>query len=132
MQIAAIPYCGPAPVPAELAARWNFDPALLLVLIAAFVVCRAHSARLAPLTLASATVLVVFVSPLCALASALFSARVAHHVLLTALGAPLIAAAWPRAAGRLVPWTLGHAAIFWAWHAPPAYAFALAATRATG
>ncbi|HUH76409.1 MAG TPA: cytochrome c oxidase assembly protein [Devosia sp.] len=77
---------------------------------------------------------VLFISPFCALTSALFSARVGHHLLLTALAAPLIAAALMRArrghgaggaAGNLGAWTAGHAVIFWAWHAPAAYTFAL-------
>ena len=44
---------------------------------------------------AVALMVVVFVSPLCALSSALFSARVLHHVLLIAVVAPLLALAFP-------------------------------------
>src|SRR3546814_8755034 len=71
----------------------------------------------------------LFISPFCALTSALFSARVVHHVLLTACAAPLLAAAIDagryRLPGGLAAWTALHALIFWLWHAPPAYAWAL-------
>ena len=123
---AAIPYCGAPPVPADLLARWNFDVLLILFLAMAFLLFRRLGARLVPLAASATVLLVLFVSPLCALSSALFSARVAHHVLLTAAAAPLLALALPRGGGgHLAAWTLGHAAIFWAWHAPAAYAFAL-------
>jgi cytochrome c oxidase assembly factor CtaG len=42
---------------------------------------------------------VAFVSPLCALSSALFAARTVHHVLLAAAAAPLLAWALPPATG---------------------------------
>ena len=45
---------------------------------------------------------VAFISPPCALSSALFSARVVHHALLVAVAAPLLARAWPaRRAGTV-------------------------------
>ncbi|MBI1682916.1 cytochrome c oxidase assembly protein [Caulobacter hibisci] len=68
-----------------------------------------------------------FVSPLCALSSALFCARTLHHVLLTSLAAPVLAWALPRAeaAKGLGATTLAFAAVFWIWHAPAAYGAAL-------
>ena len=72
--------------------------------------------------------LVLFVSPFCALTSALFSARVTHHVLLTAVAAPLIVAALPKIGkmpGSLAGWTAIQALIFWAWHSPGLYAWGL-------
>lgn len=93
----SIPYCGMAPVPAELLQRWNFDPALLITLSAltAFgLLARISVNRLS--YMAGMIVLVVcFVSPLCALSSALFSARSAHHLLIVCLAAPLLAQALP-------------------------------------
>ena len=70
----------------------------------------------------------VFVSPLCALASALFSARVLHHVLLVAAVAPLLALAFPlRRVGSppLAMLVAAHAIILWLWHAPAIYDWGL-------
>jgi len=72
---------------------------------------------------------VLFVSPLCALGSALFSVRVVHHLILTTLLAPLIVAGLSlhrrRVPGSLAVLTAIQALTFWAWHAPPLYAAAL-------
>lgn len=127
------PYCGAAPLPTELMGRWNLDPWLLSVL-AVFALAYAIGSRDFPterrlhFAAAGTLLLVIFVSPLCALASALFSVRVAHHVLLSAVVAPLLVIALPRAQpGRsnLTLWTGVQAITFWVWHAPPAYAAAL-------
>jgi putative membrane protein len=75
---------------------------------------------------ATAVLIVIFVSPLCAVSSALFSARTVHHVLLVAVAAPLFA--WTlsiRRARSLTLATAVQALIFWAWHAPTAYEAAL-------
>lgn len=128
------PYCGAGPDPAELWSRWNADPALLAALGAAAVaagVLFRRDAAFRPLPAVGATValLISFVSPLCALSSALFSARVAHHVLLVAVAAPLLVWAVPRSRllpGGAVAWTAAHVAALWAWHAPALYAAALA------
>lgn len=125
-----LPYCGAAPEPAELWARWNLDPALLLVLalgVAAFVRWSgADAARRRWFAAAVALIALLFVSPFCALSSALFAARVTHHVLLTALLAPLLVAAWPaRIGGGVALWAGLHAVVFWGWHAPPVYGWAL-------
>lgn len=115
-------YCGPAPEPAEILLRWNFDPVLLLVLA-----LLAHFAGRQRWGMSSVGVLVVaFVSPLCALSSALFSARVVHHVLLVAVAAPLLARAYPsRSAGNLMlPFAVSTLTL-WGWHLPAAYDLAL-------
>lgn len=126
-----IPYCGAAPVPAELAARWNLDP-LLIACLAAMTLAwwrwgtaRAHQRRM--MLGAAALLAILFISPFCALTSALFSARAVHHIALTALAAPLLALALPvrRVPGGWGLWTGIHAATFWLWHAPPAYEAAL-------
>jgi putative membrane protein len=127
------PYCGPAPLPANLWSTWNLDPVLLVLLAGLGLVVWTRPAiprnqRLVQ----SAGVLVLaiaFVSPLCALSTALFLARILHHLLLVAAAAPLLvgllparlraAGAWPTAAFVV------HMAVLWAWHAPGPYGWAL-------
>ncbi len=124
-----VPYCGTAPTPAEWLGRWNLDPVLLAALALAGLPALRHAPaeRRLPLAAAFGLAVLLFVSPFCALSSALFSARVTHHVLLTAVLAPLIALALPRLRwpGGLAAWTGGHAILFWLWHAPGPYAAAL-------
>lgn len=128
----ATPYCGEAPSPAELLSRWNFDPFLLSALAAAtlaYVVYRrcggVASDRLAGVGLLALAA--AFVSPLCALSSGLFAARVAHHAALVALAAPCLAFALPRRrrTAPLAAATFVQAAVLWLWHAPRAYDWAL-------
>ncbi|MGR3435920.1 MAG: cytochrome c oxidase assembly protein [Shimia sp.] len=122
-----VPFCGLPPAPDGLLARWTFDPVLLagltVVLGAMIVGGRADRRAVAGWGLAA----ILFVSPLCALSIALFSARVAQHVLLILAAAPLLATAWPR---RLVPppaFAGGlFAVLFWVWHLPMPYAATLA------
>ena len=141
MQPTWTPYCGAAPSPDDWLGRWNVDPVVLLVGAAlAWGIWRLRADPASrPGAAAAALVLyvVLFVSPFCALTSALFSARVAHHVILTAAIAPLLVAAVPahalhslltgplRIRGSLAMWTAAQAIVFWAWHAPPLYAVAL-------
>ena len=129
-----IAYCGPAAVPEDFWMRWNGDPLLLAALAAlAFAVGRGHSSDARAGWGAIALLFVVFVSPLCALASALFSARVLHHVLLIAAVAPLLAVAFPlRRAGSppLAALVGANAIILWLWHAPGLYAWGLASVPA--
>lgn len=134
-QLLWTPYCGAAPVPGELLARWNLDPLLLLLALATTAFAwhsafgAAHPDRRAYFASGFALLVLLFVSPFCALTSALFSARVAHHVLLTAVVAPLLVLSLPRerlrVPGSLAAWTAAHTLLFWAWHAPGLYAFAL-------
>ena len=90
------PYCGPAPSPANLLADWNFDVivGLLGVLaVAMFVVLhRQEGFKPGRYAGAIAVFVIAFASPLCALSSALFSARVVHHLLLVLVAAPLLVA----------------------------------------
>jgi putative membrane protein len=126
-----IPYCGVAPNPGEWLVRWNLDPVLLIALGAAALLGRAAN-NPARFWTAWGTLLLLFVSPLCALSSALFSVRVAHHALLVAAVAPLLAGAFalPRPRGGISAWTAAHIVILWMWHAPPLYAWALASDTA--
>lgn len=122
------PYCGPAPDPAEALSRWNGDPVLWVVVTAAtvagLVLLRGpERGRYA----AAMTALVIgFISPLCALSSALFTARTLHHLLLVLAAAPLLALCLPAMRKpRLAAATAAQAVVFWAWHAPGLYAQAL-------
>lgn len=122
------PYCGPAPDPAEALGRWNADPVLLSVLAAATVAGMLLMRRKDRgwFTAAMAVLAVGFVSPLCAVSSALFTARTLHHLLLVLAAAPLLALCLPRLERpRLAAATAVQAAVFWAWHAPGLYAQAL-------
>ena len=145
--LALISYCGPAPVPADLFARWNFDPWLLAALAVAALGWHLSAgrqrislqdiaqstARSRALMAAMAVLAVAFVSPLCAATVALFSARAVHHVLLVAVAAPLFALAGVFArnhrathpAGLPLAVAMG---VFYAWHLPPLYAAALGST----
>ena len=101
---------------------------LLLVLAAAtgLVLWRLEGRRRGYGLAAVAVLAIGFVSPLCALSSALFSARTVHHVLLVGVAAPLLAAVLPmRRYGSLILATAVQAVVFWAWHAPDAYGAAL-------
>jgi cytochrome c oxidase assembly factor CtaG len=65
-------------------------------------------------------------SPLCALSVALFSARIAQHMVLVLVAAPLIAVGLPRTHVSTKSWPLwGTSAIFflalWFWHMPIPY-----------
>ena len=128
------PYCGAAPLPGDWLQRWNFDPLLLAALAALALAWHLSVARVEPgrrkwFAGGLALLVLLFVSPLCALTSALFAARVVHHVLLTAVAAPLFVLALPPGR-RPVPGSIGfwaavHALIFWAWHSPSLYSAAL-------
>jgi putative membrane protein len=123
--------CGPAPVPQEILERWNLDPVLIacLCLMTAVALLRVRTpAGRWGIGAGAAVLAVAFVSPVCALSSALFSARILHHLLLVALAAPLLAAALPRSVGSRIPSgpaVVLHAVLFWTWHAPAPYEAAL-------
>jgi putative membrane protein len=131
-----IPYCGTAPLPAEIWARWNFDLALLGLLAALcawhavhFRVFARSSSRLRQSAFASGWFVLIasLVSPLCALSVSLFSARVTQHMLIAAIAAPLIAFAstLPRRSARVASNPFHAAGVFavalWAWHWPQLY-----------
>ncbi len=133
-----IPYCGEAPGPEVWLGRWNLDPVLGLgLLLAAVALWRpaagVHDARSEQrrdaLRLAWGLTVLLYVSPLCALSSAFFTARVVHHMALVFGLAPLLAFGlaptlrrWP---APLWTSTVLAAAVFWLWHAPAPYAAAL-------
>jgi len=125
-------YCGSPPSPEALWSLWNTDPVLLvaLLLIAAGGAWALRRADFKPqLSFAAAWTLaaVLFVSPICALTVALFSARVTHHAVLAMVLAPLLALSLPKSWGERVPLgaVLALSTIaFWLWHAPDFYAAA--------
>jgi putative membrane protein len=130
----AIAYCGPAALPSDAWLRWNTDPVLFMALATlAILVARGRAADKRAGWTAIALMVVIFVSPLCALSSALFSARVLHHVLLIAGVAPLLACAFPmRGLGSPpIAMLVGvHAIVLWLWHTPALYTWGLATVLA--
>ncbi|MFN7127515.1 MAG: cytochrome c oxidase assembly protein [Brevundimonas sp.] len=118
-----VTYCGPPPAPADLASSFNLDPFLVFALFAMAIALRRDKAGLA----AVGVLAVAFVSPLCALSAALFSARVVHHILLVAVAAPLLAMALPaRGRASIAAPFVASTVVLWAWHLPAAYDAALA------
>jgi putative membrane protein len=125
-----IPYCGAAPGPDLWLGRWNLDPLLLAALaLLALALWRPAAAPRAGLRWAWGLAALLYVSPLCALSSAFFTVRVAHHMALVLAIAPLLAHGLGPALRRLPAplWTCTAVAcaVFWAWHAPAPYAAAL-------
>ena len=133
-----VPYCGVAPSPGELLERFNVDPVLITALV---VLGAAHIAHLAQETPRSRTYAAcgwlvagaALISPLCALSVSLFSARIAQHMILLLVAAPLVALGFPqrRHSGTAVPlWTAAAAFMLflWVWHMPGPYAATFSAT----
>ncbi|MDQ2081094.1 cytochrome c oxidase assembly protein [Xanthobacteraceae bacterium Astr-EGSB] len=139
-----IPYCGSPPVPGALA--WNADPVLAAALVGAALVYvlagrrpGGPGRREQALFFAGWGVTVAaLMSPLCNLSVALFSARVAQHVILLLIAAPLIALGRPdkvvavlrgrvrpgpgsRHGGVGVAATALFAVALWTWHLPGPY-----------
>ncbi len=126
--IPSIPYCGIAPVPAELLQRWNLDPYLLIALaaLAGFGFLRRNAIDRLAFAAGWAVLFVCFVSPLCALSSALFSARSAHHLLIVCLAAPLLAYALPERPRISLSWAAAFkGGVLALWHVPSIYAVSL-------
>ena len=140
-------YCGRPPVPGDLFERWNLDPAGITLLTALAVLYwfgawrrRVWARPEVDAFGAGWSLLAVsIVSPLCALAIALFSARMAQHLLIVLVAAPLLVrgridavlasivrrriAAPSRSSAPATG--LAFAAFWWLWHAPTIYAVAL-------
>lgn len=149
-----LPYCGAPPHPGALWGRWNLDPILLCALALAllayvFAIRRLgkagrpiSSARQAAFVTGWLVGALALISPLCPLSVSLFAARVAQHMILALVAAPLIllgrpgsaaAALVPRLARSLEQSTvlralrsplasgLAFALALWFWHAPGPY-----------
>lgn len=120
-----LPYCGAPPAVGTLADRWNLDPLLIAVLaaLALAAMLRAPASR-KPLAAAGWMVAALaLISPLCALSVSLFAARVAQHMVLALVAAPLIAAALPPARNGRDLWPAAFAffVALWFWHMPLPY-----------
>jgi putative membrane protein len=112
-------------MPVDLYSAWNADPVAIGAVLVLICLHRATQREgFAPLVVAACGLVVLFLSPLCALTVALFSARVFHHVLLVAVVAPLVAMAFPVVSRTRIPlgWLVGsHAVLLWFWHVPGVY-----------
>jgi putative membrane protein len=125
----SLAYCGAPPSPGELLHRFNLDPVLIAILALLMLAhyALAHGRRAKRYALGGWLVATAaFVSPLCALSVSLFSARIAQHMILLLIAAPLIALAWPKPLGQRGAWSawLAAAAFFvalWFWHMPAPY-----------
>ncbi len=124
--IPALPYCGPAPTPHALLSAWNDDLILIAVLgifgiIGAWHLRKADRARQRAFAVAATAAVIAFISPLCALTVALFSARSLHHLVIMSVLAPALALAIPL---LRVPVSVSFAALsaaLWLWHLPVIY-----------
>lgn len=125
-----VPYCGSAPVPGGVA--WNIDPILAVVLLgtAALHLNAISGADRRTKRLVGgagwAIVAAALISPLCNLSVALFSARVAQHMVIVLIGAPLIASATigvqrPEQMPKILWGTGLFAVALWFWHMPGPY-----------
>ena len=115
-------------MPGALAERFNTDPVLVTVLVAVAALhlslLRRDHRGVAPAAAGWLIAGGAFLSPLCALSVALFSARVGQHMILLLLAAPLIASSLPlREEDGASPWppALGLFAALWFWHMPGPY-----------
>ena len=124
-----MPYCGPAPDPTTWIWAWNLDPFLLIALTAlaawgAFVLRGADIRRQKAFGLAGLAAMIAFLSPLCAMSVALFSARTVHHLVVFGALAPALAVAFPLRRAPLMPAFAALSAVLWLWHVPAAYSAA--------
>jgi putative membrane protein len=129
-----VPYCGTAPLPGALLGRFNLDPVLIAALVL-FCACqwwviqrRAVGARQHQMFALGGWLVAAgaFLSPLCALSVALFSARIAQHMILILVAAPMIAMGLPPGRTNERSWRLwvSATAVFfalWYWHMPIPY-----------
>jgi putative membrane protein len=139
--LTSVPYCGASPVPGELWTRWNLDPILMGMLL---ILCVVHASRENLLRRSDSSsdtarrtwffagwgaLAFGLISPLCALSVALFSARVAQHMWLMLIAAPLLALSCSfgrpqRTVPELSPFAAAgvFALALWLWHWPMLYA----------
>ncbi len=109
-------------MPGQIWTAWNLDPVLLAVLVVAGALLLARSSSRGAAAIALASLTVAFVSPLCALTVALFSARAVHHLLLVTVAAPALALALPLLPRVPAGLSLaGVTAAMIAWHLPSVY-----------
>ncbi len=117
-------WCGVPPSLADWLLRWNTHPAqmILLAVILLLGLAATSGSRRRDFAFGWLVLVVAFVSPLCALTSALFSARVLHHLLIALIAAPLLARAFTaRAAGGTGAASACFLVVMVLWHWPAAY-----------
>ena len=120
-----------APDPDGWVTHWNFAPELIasLLVVTGVAYWQRERLRALPTYALLAVFGFLYISPFCALGSALFTVRIVHDVILAAVFAPLLIAAArlekKSLPGTLTVWTAAHAITFWAWHAPPLYELAM-------
>lgn len=111
--------------------HWNFATELLvcLLVLAGFAYWQRERVRATPTYAIMAVFGFLYISPFCALGSALFTVRIVHDVILAAILAPLLIAAFRieenEIPGNLFVWTVIHGVTFWLWHAPALYEAAM-------
>ena len=133
-----LPYCGTPPNPGELLERFNLDPVLIAALLVAasgHILGICADSRRSRYYAACGWVLAAaaFISPLCALSVSLFSARIAQHMILLLVAAPLIALGLPERTRPSATWPLWTASVafmaaLWVWHMPTPYDATFTAT----
>jgi putative membrane protein len=125
----SVPYCGSPPIPGTLLERFNLDPILILTLLllamSQLLSVRRPGERALILSGWTAAA-VALISPLCALSVSLFSARIAQHMALILIAAPLLALGAHAGAARFARLRLwGATTVFfvalWFWHMPQPY-----------
>ncbi len=129
MVVGQLPYCGAPPDPGTLLHRFNWDPYLIAALIALitlqWIALRGQRRRFLAL-IGWSVAAGALISPLCALSVSLFSARIAQHMILILVAAPLVALAAPtrmQDTGRLSVWAafVSFLCALWFWHMPDPY-----------
>jgi putative membrane protein len=126
-----LPYAGAGIEAGELLSRFNPDPVVIVMVLAAASLQgwlnRGMDGATRRLALFGWLLLMgVFVTPLCALSVALFSARLAQQMLMILVAAPLIARGMPRWSRPRSGWPLWSSALsffvaVWFWHMPDPY-----------
>jgi putative membrane protein len=123
-------YCGAPPVPGGLMERFNLDPVVIAALLSVTALHIRDSRRsgrsVVPVAAGWGVAAAAFISPLCALSVSLFSARVAQHMILLLIAAPLIAVSLPDWRSLQRPAMLWVTSItffvaLWFWHMPAPY-----------
>lgn len=115
----AVPYCGTAPEPGSLG--WNADPLLVAVLLVLLALGWRGSMHRPALLAGMGLLAAALLSPMCALAVALFSVRVGQHMLIILGAAPLLAMALRWKAPSAPVAAAIFAVVLWGWHLPGPY-----------
>ncbi|MFL1462959.1 cytochrome c oxidase assembly protein [Roseococcus sp. DSY-14] len=124
----AIPYCGAPPTPEAL--PWAPDAGLALALLLILALGWRRSPSRPALLGGVAVLALALLTPLCALAVALFSARVGQHLLILLGAAPLLAVGLRLRAPPVAAAAAAFAVVLWLWHLPAPYGWTFASPLA--